>query len=213
MSNTIESVLSRVTDITKDYDRVRWSDPELLRWANDGQDQIASLHMRAADRHMTLTLAGGARQDLRTIDPTVRWLRLQNIVCNFVGNDPIGPTVRQVSRPMLDAAFRTWRSRSQAAQIEEFAVSEQEPFTFDVFPPAIAGTRVLALVATKPTPITSTTGALSLADGFDIPLVDYILFRCFSKDANDPSYQARASGHLQAFQLAMGVETKDAKPE
>lgn len=214
MANTVESVLDRVTHITKDYDKVRFTDLEFIAWANDAQDQIASLHMRAADRYVTLALAAGARQDLRVIDPTVRWLRLQELTCNVERGQPTGSAIRQVARPILDAAFRNWRSRTGVStEVKEYAVDEREAFTFDVYPPAAAGTQVYALAGVKPDRITGTTGPLSLADGFDIPMVDYILFRFFSKDANDPTYVSRAQGHMQLFLNGLGVETKDAKPE
>lgn len=214
MANTAASVFTRVTHVTKDYDKVRFTEPEFLEWANDAQDQIASLHMRAADQYVTLTLAAGARQDLRLIAPDVRWLRLQELTCNVVDGAPVGPTIRQVSRPILDTAFRTWRSRTATAtQVEEYAVDEREQFTFDVFPPVAAGTQVYALAAIKPTPLQALDDTISLAPGFDIAMVDYVLFRFFSKDANDPTYSARAQTHMQLFLSGLGVEVKDAKPE
>lgn len=222
---TIRSIIERITDVTKDYDHVRWSLAEIARWLNDAQDQIASLHPRAAADYTTLTLGAGSRQDLRLIDPTKRWIRLFELVCNVVstgGTDALtGRTIRQVSRPALDFAFSNWRSKpATATAVKEFTMDEREPFTFDVNPPVAAGTKVYALAAAKPAPCMILTADGSdladadeefpLADGYDIPAVDYVLFRCFNKDANDPSYASRAAAHLQVFQLAMGVETRDA---
>lgn len=208
---TIQSIIDRVTFVTKDPDRVRFTLDEILLWLNNAQEQIASLHPRAASQYVTLTLAEGARQDLRTIAPTTRWIRLHELVCNVVGDKPVGTTIRQISRPSIDFAFRSWRGGSPTATaVKEYSMDEREPFTFDVNPPVAPGTKVYALAAVKPAPITSEAGDFALADGYDIPAVDYVLFRLFSKDANDQTYSARAAGHLQAFQLAMGVETKDA---
>lgn len=217
---TVQSIIDRITDVTRDVDHVRFTLPEIARWLNNAMDQIASLHPRAASQYVTLTLAAGARQDLRTIAPTTRWVRLYELVCNVPADTPVGATIRQVSRPALDFAFRTWRSTSPATAVKEFTMDEREPFTFDVYPPVSAGTKVYALAAIKPPPcmalaisgeaLLDPDEEFPLADGYDIPAVDYVLFRLFSKDANDQSYAARAGGHLQAFQLAMGVETKDA---
>lgn len=224
MSNaTIQSIIDKVTDVTKDYDHVRWTLPEIARWLNEAQDQIAELAPRAAATYLTLTLGAGSRQDLRAIDPDVRWVRMYDILCNVDPDTgaPTGATVRQISRPILDAAFRSWRGTVATGQtVEEFALDERDPYTFDVMPPVVAGAGVYVLVAVKPGPVmeldgTGTTLAdpnelFGLPDGWDIPAVDYVLFRCFNKDANDASYEAQARDHLQLFQAALGVQSKDA---
>ena len=224
---TVQSIIDRVTHVTKDYDRVRWTLAEIALWLNDAQDQIASLHPRAASQYVTLTLVKGSRQDLRVIDPSTRWIRLFELTCNMREEDgvdePTGSTIRQVSRPALDFAFRRWRTKGATSlEVKEFSMDEREPFTFDVNPPVQAGVKVYALAAAKPAPCMVLNGngtaladpneQFGLADGYDIPAADYVLFRCFNKDANDPTYSSRAATHLQAFQLAMGVETRDASP-
>lgn len=208
---TIQSIIDRIKFITKDEDHVRFTVAEILMWLNNAQDQIASLHPRAASQYVTLTLTEGARQDLRAIAPDTRWIRLHELVCNVPDDKPTGATIRLISRPAIDFAFRTWRGASPTATVvKEYAMDERDPYTFDVNPPVAAGTKVYALAAIKPAPITSAAGDFALADGYDIPAVDYVLFRLFSKDANDQSYAARASGHMQAFQLSLGIETTDA---
>lgn len=216
---TVQSIIDRVTLITKDSDHVRWTVGELVQWVNDAQDQIASLHPRAATHYVTLTLAEGSRQDLRTLHPDTRWLRLFELVVNMKlvpdtedEYAATGPTIRAIPRRSLDTAFRAWRGASPVAtEVKEFAIDERDPYTFDVVPPVAAGTRVLAMAATKPDPVTKDDD-FGLPDGYEIPAVDYVLYRCFSKDANDPTYMSRAQAHLQTFQLAMGVENLDAAP-
>jgi hypothetical protein len=220
-----QAVLDSITDISKDPDRVRWTLPEIARWLNHGAGQVATIHPRAASQYVTLSLAAGARQDLRTIDATKSWIRLHELVCNATAaGAPTGDTIRHVARAALSNAVKTWRSlAASATAVKEYTQDEREAFTFDVYPPVAAGTKVLALASMRPAPFCilngGNTGLLDnnetvpLADGYDIPLIDYALFRMFSKDTNDPSYAARAALHLQAFQLAMGIETKDAKPE
>jgi hypothetical protein len=224
MSAKTQSVIDAITDVTKDYDRDRFKLPEISRWMNHAAGQIATIHPRAASQYVTLTLAAGARQDLRTIDANKSWVRLHELVCNVSGSSPIGDTIRAVSRQSRDAAFKNWRATAATATaVKEYSQDEREPFTFDVYPPVANGTKVLALASIRPaaycvlngggTALADANELVPLADGFEIPVLDYTLFRLFSKDANDPSYQSRAAMHLQAFQLAMGIETEDAKPK
>lgn len=223
MTVKTQTVIDAVTDITKDIDRDRFKLTEISRWMNHAATQIATIHPRAASQYVQLTLAAGARQDLRTIDATKSWVRLHELVCNVSGSSPTGDTIRKVARSPLDHVLRSWRSQTQATTIKEYTQDEREVFTFDVYPPAAAGTKVLALASIRPaafcvlnggaTALLDANETIPLADGFEVPLMDYTLFRLFNKDANDPTYQARAAMHLQAFQLAMGIETQDAKAE
>lgn len=203
---TVQSIIDRCVFVTKDTSYARFTLEEMVAYVNDAITLMSSMAPRCASQYVLLTLAAGSRQSLRTIDPAKRWVRLLELVCN--GAD--GTTIRQVARPILDNAFRTWRGTDRAIEVEEFAMDEREVFSFDVFPPVVAGTTVLALAAVAPPPVEDEDSDFPLADGFDIPAVDYVLYRLFCKDANDQSYMARSTGHLQAFNLAMGVETKDA---
>lgn len=202
----VQSIIDRVTFVTKDVAHTRFSLEEIVAYINDAIKLMPSMNARCAAQYVQLSLAGGARQDLRGIDSTKRWVRLFEIVCN--GTD--GPTVRPVARAALDNSAPNWRSEPQAQAIQEFATDEREPFTFDVYPPAAPGISVTALVAIAPDDVEDEDSDFPLADGFDIPTVDYVLYRLFCKDANDQTYMARSTGHFQAFSLAMGVETKDA---
>jgi len=218
---TIQSIIDRVTNVSKDRDRARWTLPEIAGWLNEAVQLIANLNPRSASQYRALTLAAGARQDLRTIDASVRWVRIHELLCNMNGNDPTGTTIRNVYRPALDYSLRTWRGVAPTAtEVKEYCTDEREPFTFDVNPPVAAGTKVYALVSITPAPCMILNGGgtalvdpaevFPLADGYDIPAVDYVLSRMFTKDTNDPSYATRAGAHLQSFQIAMGVETNDA---
>lgn len=218
---TIQSIIDRVTDVTKDYDHVRWSLPEIARWLNDAAGQIATIHPRSASRYVVLALSQGARQDLRAINPATRWIRLHELTCNVTPDDQsTGRTIRQVSRPALDFTFRSWRGKAPtSAEVKEYALDEREPFSFDVNPPVAAGTKVLALVSARPDPcmilnddgtaLVNPAEEFPLAEGYDIPAVDYVLSRCFGKDANDPTYANRAAMHAQLFQSTLGVEVSD----
>lgn len=221
MRATVQSIIDRVTHVTKDYDHVRWTMSELALWLNDAQGVIAQVHPRAAAVYETLALHEGARQDLNMIDPTKKWVRLYDLVCNMNDGKATGRAIRQVARGSLDYSTPDWRGRPPTARaVDEFTINESNPYVFEVNPPVLAGVEVNALVAIKPDPIAILNAAgtaledpdelFGLPHGYDIPAADYVLYRCFSKDANDPSYQQRAGMHLQSFQISMGVEVSDA---
>lgn len=222
---TVQSIIDRVTYITGDSDRVRWSLREIVTWMNEAAGLLAEMPGgRVSAQYVTLTLAEGSRQSLAVIDPTKRWVRLFEIVCNAPSGKPTGATVRQISRPALDVVSSKWRSQAPTARaVTEYALDERSALQFDVIPPVQAGVQVYALAAVKPAAfgvLDGTGSALAnvdeeypLADGMDVPTVDFVLYRCFMKDTNAPSSMARATAHLQAFQAAAGVEARDAAPQ
>lgn len=207
---TVQDIIDRVTFVTKDLDANRWSLGEVVTWLKDAIDQIATIHPRVASQYVTVALREGSRQDLRMIDAGRRWIRLHEVTCNVDGaNAPAGYTIRQVARPSLFFSLRRW-TKPPATEVREYAIDEREVNTFDVYPPVAAGTRVMVLASIKPAPIEDEDSEFPLPDGYDIAATDYVLYRLFSKDASDQTYAARATGHLQAFNLSMGLETKDA---
>lgn len=208
---TVQDIVDRVTSITKDADAIRWTLAEIVMWTRDAIDQIATMHPRVAAQYIPLTLRAGSHQDLRLIDPNRRWIRLHEVVSNIDSNDiTTGYTIRQVARPSLFFSLGKWQQKPLAAEVREYALDEREVHGFDVYPPVQAGARVMVLASVKPAAIEDEDSVFPLPDGYDIPATDYVLFRLFSKDANDQSYVARAGAHMQAFNLAMGIETKDA---
>lgn len=208
---TVQDIVDRVTLITKDADAVRFTLGEIVLWTRDAIDQIATMHPRVASEYLPVNLRAGSRQDLRLIDPSRRWVRLHQVVSNIDQNGaPAGVPIRQVAGSSLYFSLSKWSNKPPATQVREYSVDEREVHTFDVYPPVAVGTRVLVLASVKPAPIEDEDSVFPLPDGYDIPATDYVLFRLFSKDAQDQSYSARATAHMQAFNLAMGIETKDA---
>lgn len=210
---TVQDIVDRVASVTKDVDGVRYTLAEVIMWTRDAIDQIATIHPRVASQYIPITLRAGSRHDLRVLEPGLRWIRLHEVVSNIdANNETAGTPIRQVARPSLFFALGRWK-KDPAPEVREYALDEREVFCFDSYPPVEAGTRVSVLASVKPAPIEDEDSVFPLPDGYDIPATDYVLFRLFSKDAGDQSYAARATTHLQAFNLAMGIEVKDAKAE
>ena len=214
------SVIARIDSVTGDTARKRFSLPAIARWMDEAQGIICELQPRAAAEHRVFTLVEGPSQDLRN-EPSVAWIRVHEAVCNTTAaGEPTGPAIRMVEGNVLGRVRRDWRNFAPATQVDEVSLDERDPFVFTVFPPAAAGTKVQLLATVRPGPVcVLNSGGTALLDpeervgvrdGFDTPLVDWVLFRLFSKDSEDQSYQARAKGHFDAAQLVLGLALRDA---
>lgn len=205
------SVIQQASDILKDATNVRWTVGELVRWLNAGQLALATARPDVMATYGTITLVAGVRQSI----PTTAF-RLLDVVCNTAAPKA---AVRKVDRQLLDLPEPNWRSRTPATAISHFYFEPRDPRAFYVYPPANAGVQVDALYATYPTPIaqpasgdyTAVTGDLSVADIYASALLDYVLFRAFSKDSETTANAARAAAHLQAFTAVLGADTTAAE--
>jgi hypothetical protein len=86
---------------------------------------------------------------------------------------------------------------------------------FEVYPPALNTAQLQLVYAVTPAPVTepaantdasAVTGTVSLNDIFFNPLVDYVLYRAYLKDAEHPANAQRADRHYAAYRQALGLE-------
>lgn len=97
-----------------------------------------------------------------------------------------------------------------------FMIDAREPRTFEVYPPAIAGRTVEAVFSMYPADVpaptapgraaSTVTGSTALEDKFTNALLDYVLFRAWSKDAEFGGNQSLAQARYTSFAQAVGIE-------
>lgn len=181
-----KEIIDRVRVVLNDADGTRWPDAELIDWVNDGCLYIVSARPAAYAPAQEVTLVAGTRQSITTQNPP--GLRLLSVVRNV----PSGRAIRLVDRSALDSRNPNWHSQAAGPTVNYF-IDAGDPKTFYVYPPAIAGARVEAMYSRAPqrvAPATADALALSLDDTYFDPLLNFVLFRAYSKDAD---YAANAN--------------------
>lgn len=194
------SVIERAQTILQDTTGVRWpADSELLGWLNDGQREIVLLKPNAYVKHSAHRLVAGAKQALP--DDGVQMI---DVVCNLgiAGSMP-GRAVRIVERSVLDAQVPNWYASAPAAEVKHYCYSPLDPKTFYVYPPQPVVNQGFVELVYGANPADATlTGAITLDDIYQNVLVDYVLYRAFSKESEAGDNQ-RASLHRGAFEAAL----------
>jgi hypothetical protein len=93
----------------------------------------------------------------------------------------------------------------------------RDPKTFYVYPPATILAQLEVMYSAYPTDIvepidgalyTAVVGNISLPDIYGNALLDYILYRAYTKDSEYAGNLQRAQAHYAAFANTMGVEVK-----
>jgi hypothetical protein len=196
---TAKAIIDKATVQLIDLTNVRWTRSELLAWLNDGLRQIVSIQPNATSTTASVKLVAGTRQTI----PTGGWLLLQ-IYRNMgtTGTTP-GRAIRIVSRELLDNFNPNWHTDTQKAEVRNYIYDIQDQLAFYVYPPN-TGTQYVELnYSVQPADLTAETQVIPIFDIYQSALVDYILYRACSKDAEYAPGLALAQGYLSTFVAAI----------
>ena len=207
----IADVINKVELILQDDTNVRWTAAELLGWANDSYREIVLARPDVNTLSGTFTCVEGTRQVLTAGFSSA--LRLIDVVCNKAVSSTKG-AVRLISRKILDDQRRNWHDlAAKSVDIEYFMFDPRLPKEFQVYPPATTAAQLEVLYASVPTGHTVSGQAvpdevIKIDDSYANCMVDYVLYRAYSKDAEYAANSQRAMAHLQAMQASLGVKTQ-----
>lgn len=216
MTISASSIVRRATDIVMDNTSVRWPANELVRWLNDAQREINVMRPDAINRTSTVTLAAGTRQNLDAMALSPAPSKLIEITRNMAATSA-KKAVRLVPRQILDAQTPGWHGIPGTVDILHYMFDPRDPKTFYVYPPALATAQLEVMYSGVPTDITEpaagalysdVSGSLSVPDIYGNAILDYVLYRAYSKDSEFAGNETRAQNHYAAFANSLGIEIK-----
>lgn len=204
---TAATVIGKVQIILQDVTGIRWpQETELLGWLNDGQREVIIFKPNACVTNKGVQLATGTKQNI-----PVDGIQLMDVVRNLGtdGNVP-GRAIRITMREILDAQNPSWHSSTPSATVKHYTFSPLDPKHFYVYPPQPSTQQgwVELIYTSEPTDLTLLTQAISLDNIYQSVLVDYILYRCYSKDTDYAANPARASASQAAYIGALTGKTQ-----
>ncbi|CAB4122911.1 hypothetical protein UFOVP33_72 [uncultured Caudovirales phage] len=196
---TTASILTKAAKLLQDTTGVRWDNTELLGWLNSGQRETMIYKPNSNVKALAWKLAAGTRQSL-----PADAVQLIDVVRNMGtdGNTP-GRAIRQTERETLDASFPNWHATSPNAVIKHFMFNPLDPKNFYVYPPQPAANQGYAEVLYGAVPANATSdGSITVDDIYETVLLDYILYRAFSKDS-EYADQTKADKYQTSFITAL----------
>lgn len=198
MAVTVRRILDDVRHILVD-EGVRWSDSELVNWFNMGQRQIVIMKPDASSRNTTMDLVQGPRQTL-----PAEALTLLEVYANATPTS--SRAIQRINRTVLENERPDWRTEPASDVVRYFTFDEADPRTFYCYPPADTGARIEVNYSVVPTDV-DINGDLQLPDIYHGAMVDYIVYRAMSKDAEYAANAEKANLHHQAFIAILGAKT------
>ena len=193
---TAQSLIHKAQVILQDTTGVRWTESELLDWLNDGQCEVALYKPNACVRNTSMPLQAGTKQAL-----PADGIQLIDVLRNRgpAGTTP-GRAIRIALREVMDAQLPSWHSTPAAAEVRHYLYNPLDPKTFYVWPPQPeSGRNQVEIIYGAVPGRVSAGGVIAIDDIYQNVLVDYILYRAYSKDAEYAADQGRADKHRAAF--------------
>ncbi len=219
MAIQASEIMERVQRIAQDSTSVRWPLVELRSWINDAMREIVLQKPTASAATVIATLIAGTYQTVPSGN-----IAILRIIRNLKSsaNPRVGArAVRMVHRNILDSQHPDWHDDTiyPAAAIVKHAIFDPaDPLAFHVFP-ANTGTGYLEITVSKtptlvPLPadeedyedIAAYAVNLDLPDVYFNCILDYVLYRAYSKDAQYTGNNQRAASHYQMFANSLGMK-------
>lgn len=197
----VADLIRRFNTIMLDVKGVRWSDQEAIDWINDGAKEIVLRRPGARIATESLSLAEGTRQNAS--DGTIQVI---DIVRNLKSNGKVGSAVTFVTRHAMDNADPNWHARRNGPT-KHYMIDERNPVVFWVYPPAVNGAVVEAMLAKAPPEVTQDSDILDMRPEFISAILNWMMYRAHSKDSEYAQGQI-ATLHYQAFADAIGVSVQ-----
>ena len=118
--------------------------------------------------------------------------------------------IRGTDRSVLDALRRTWHTEAETVDIELFTYDPFLPTEFLVYPPASVQAEIEVVYSYVPESHADDAigDTIKVDDSYANPILDYMLYRAYSKDAEYSANAQRADAHYQAMQAALGIRTQ-----
>lgn len=208
----VNDLVTKAQTILQDTTSTRWPKEELVGWLNDSYREIVLARPDANSESGTFTCAAGTRQQLdKATGGFPNSLRLLDVVRN-VASASAKKAVRLIDRSILDDQRRDWHNETPTVNIEHFMFDPRLPRSFLVYPPATAAAQLEVVFSSVPAAHNVNNVAVGetirIVDSYANAMLDYILYRAYSKDAEYAANAQRAMTHYQAMTSAIGTNTQ-----
>jgi hypothetical protein len=207
-------LIQRAQIVLQDTTGTRWPELELQMWLNDAYREIILQRPDANTQTGEFTCTEGTRQRLTDVFPSA--LRVIDVVRNLAETSRKG-AIRLINRAVLDDQRRTWHAESGTVDVEHYMFDPLLPREFFVYPPASSSAVLEVVYSSVPVGHTlseaelqdaGTDELIRIVDSFANAILDYMLYRAYSKDAEYTGNAQRAVMHREAMLASLGVASQ-----
>lgn len=204
------AIVDRAEVILQDAGNTRWNAADLLAFLNEGKRALVAIKPSAYVVTTAFQLAAGTKQSLPSGSNLLIGVR-RNMGTN--GTTP-GRVPDVIPIAVINRENPNWHTDVARATVEHVITDENDPTTFYVYPPQPTANQGYLEMARSANPPDATSGAaINVDDCYEGALVDYILHRAYSIDADYAREDGAAAAYLKSFVLKVtgreGAEDKE----
>ena len=201
---TAKSIIDKASVLLLDLTNIRWTREELLGWINDAQRQIVIMSPNATNKVSVVKLDAGTRQSI----PSDGWTLLN--VIRYMGTDGLRPgrAIRIASQQVMDAYNPNWHAATPSVVPQTYVFDQQDQTIFYVYPPNTGKGYVQINYSPDPVDITLESQTISVRDIFETAILDYVMYRACSKDAEYAPGLQLAQSYMATFVAAVQGKTE-----
>jgi hypothetical protein len=183
-------ISDRVGHLLLDTASARWTPAERLLWINDGRREMAEIRpsIFGNGTEVSHTTTSGCRQ--RLTDSSAYML----VSVDY--NVATGKAIRLTTKTQLDAFRPGWRADTGAV-VQNWFPDETDALAFWIYPSA-PGVDIKCHAHITPTDLASLSDVALPYDLYEPALVNYVMFRAFSKEDEVGSVQ-KAAAYRELF--------------
>lgn len=190
-------IITRVEKTLLDESNVAWTEAELLLWISTAQKEVVRLQPIANTKKVDVIMVAGTRQTLPA--DALKPIRFGR----NMGTDGLTPgsALRLTTLDIMDITLPEWHVSDASSEVKMYAYSPLDRNVFHVYPPQPdTGMGYIEIVySADPVAITAAGDTLVIDNDYEGALVDYVLYRAFSKDSENQTYMAKSAGYRAAF--------------
>lgn len=197
----VSDVISRASILLEDVSLVRWQQAEMFLWIASAQQEIVKYVPDSFSVTEVISLAKGTKQTIPT-----EGYRLLDIIRNMGTGSTPGQQVTITTKEALDAVRPLWH-QDKGQEVEHYIYNpETDRKVFYVYPGLTRETKV-EIIYSKNTPLnfSSTTDSLNIQDAWIESIVNYVVYRCLSKDT-DYGNNSKGMSYGKMFYSSLGQE-------
>jgi hypothetical protein len=201
-TTTVNQIVDRAQIVLQD-DNLRWLETELITWVNDAHRAIVLMRPDAGMRKTVFTCAAGTFQDLtdangRSDAATYDAIRLRSVTRNLLSGFA-GRAIRHEAQRVLDDQLPTWHQAAATTACQFYVHDPANPTAFYLYPPPSPGHTVEVIYSAAPKTALTGASAIVLDDAWVPTILDYVLYRAYTKDAEYTANLERAAAHYKTF--------------
>lgn len=200
-----KTIIDKASLLLADVPQSFWLVSELLGWLNDGQRDIATVVPQANVKNSALQLVAGVKQSLPSDG-----ILLLDIPHNLgATGSTMGTVINHVPKEIMLKRIPGWTTTMASATVKHYIYSATDPLIFYVYPPQPSATKYVECVYSALPALIANANVgtkITIPDYFQTELLDYVLYRAFSKDFDNSSQVARGQEHYQLFTAAIAAK-------